>query len=574
MRLQFRITLAFLALVAVLTGSTTYVLYERIQSQFRSDFEESLELARQAIRKRLHRDADALRHRVEAVAESARLTELLQDLKHGALDEADHAQLLRTAQALADSAQLDTLWIVDEHLSRRVLSASHRSVRQTLPKVVDRMFSRGLQGHVVVVEAIDGRPGQVPVLEVATRRGRLCLIGGRVLGQGVAEDLRASAIENLELTFYGPVGDGGEERIVASTFSDPPAPGTTTVGYQTARVSHTNPGDPDPSLVVAIHLSRDPLTARLQTLWQISATMAAMAAFLAWLLGWWLARRITRPIEALADATRRVAAGDRSVELPLETNDEVGDLVRSFGSMLDELEGSEAALRNAERIAAWSDIARELAHEIKNPLTPIQMAMQTVRRAKVRHPDKFDEVFEEATATVLEEVERLKTIVTEFSQFARMPNPNPHECDLNELIHSSVVLYGASEDVTVVEDLGTLPPTQLLDADRITQVIQNLLKNAIQATEAGDRPGRVVISTRELEDGDVEMTVEDNGCGVREEDIPRIFTPYYTAKSGGTGLGLAVVHRIISGHGGRVGVRSKEGEGTCFVIRLPGPRNR
>ncbi|MFT5432990.1 MAG: two-component system nitrogen regulation sensor histidine kinase NtrY, partial [Myxococcota bacterium] len=262
------------------------------------------------------------------------------------------------------------------------------------------------------------------------------------------------------------------------------------------------------------------------------------------------------------------ADGDRDLGLQPGRRDEIGELIDAFEAMTTELTDSEERLRRAERVAAWQDIARELAHEIKNPLTPIRMAIETVRRTYKRKHPRFEEVFEESTATILEEVDRLKDIVSEFSQFARMPRPSPQAVRLNDLVHQAVVLYREDDTITLTETLDSDLGEQQLDPSKMTQVIQNLLKNAIQATAGEDRPGKVTISTRRLQAGS-ELIVTDNGCGISEENLRRVFTPYFTGKVGGTGLGLAVVHRIISDHDGRVGVSSTVGEGTRFVVQLP-----
>ena len=569
--LQARLTIAFLLLAGVVTGGTAFVLYERIHDQFRRDFEDGVVAAQRAVRDRLERDADSLRERVEGVAQrDPRIEELLQDLSHGRFD-ADSSRskwLQESADGLRRGAGLDVLWIFDTQPRRRVLAAPHRMGDVTPTEALIGHLSRETAEHALITEPVvrGGRPVVVPVLEVVVRRGRLQIVGGRVVGRAVAEDLRIAAVGEIEVTIQDPEGD-----IVASTLEDAEAgPG---VGYETARVIHRNPGDQTPALRISVHVSRTPMDRRVAGLLRDTGFVAGAAGVLALLLGWLLARRITRPVRQLVAATRQVAAGDRLVDLPAGRRDELGELMDAFATMLHELDESEHALRRAERVAAWQEIARELAHEIKNPLTPIQMAIETTRRAWKRNHPQFDEVFDESTHTILEEVNRLKTIVSEFSQFARMPRPNPHPCDLNDLIHQSVVLYRDTDGVTIDEELAPGVGERFVDPDRMTQVIQNLLKNAIQAAGAMERHGRVKVATRIMETGGVELSIEDNGCGIPAEDLPRVFTPYFTSKAGGTGLGLAVVHRIVTGHDGRIGVSSRVGEGTRFMVQLPPRRD-
>jgi two-component system nitrogen regulation sensor histidine kinase NtrY len=563
--LRGRLTLAFLLLVGFLTGGTSWLLYRHAGESFRQDFGDRVAAARDAVSARLQRDADILHSRTKALASDPRVAHLEQDLDHDRYDRdpAVRKRLIEDARALLSSADLDVLWILDGQSGRRVLAAPHRAGEQEPGPTLSRYLNRGAVGHVVAIERVNrnGRPLEVPVLEVGVVRHRVQLIAGRVVGQAVAEDIRTGA-PDLEVTIRAPDG-----HVVASTLTDAEPPAQP-AGYETERVVIRNATEESTALTVDVHVSRAPLERRLRGVFRATAFVGGSAAVLALLLGWLLARRITSPLVALVQATQRLAAGEREIELPRGRRDEVGDLVTAFSGMAEELEASETRLRRSERVAAWQDIARELAHEIKNPLTPIQMAIETVRRTKARNHPSFDEVFEESTTTILEEVDRLKTIVTEFSQFARMPRPNPHPASLNELVHHTVVLYREEEGVQVTEQLDTEIPELLLDSDRLKQVIQNLLKNAIQATRAGDGPGRVRVATRMTPEW-VEVVIEDNGCGIAEEDLPRVFTPYFTSKAGGTGLGLAVVHRIVTGHEGRIGVQSTIGEGTRFIVQLP-----
>jgi two-component system nitrogen regulation sensor histidine kinase NtrY len=224
----------------------------------------------------------------------------------------------------------------------------------------------------------------------------------------------------------------------------------------------------------------------------------------------------------------------------------------------------------AERIAAWQEIARRLAHEIKNPLTPIQMAMDTLRKTwKKQHPD-FAEILDESTTTVLQEADRLKHIVSEFSDFARMPKPEFGRVDLNEIVRSVTALYVGGEAPVEVKLVDTLPE---LDADRdqLNQVVLNLVENARDAISKKSN-GKIVVSTRMGDANDRAMlVVEDNGPGVPPDLKDKVFAPYFTTKhaKGGTGLGLAIVHRIVSDHGGRITITDAKGGGAKFAIELP-----
>jgi nitrogen fixation/metabolism regulation signal transduction histidine kinase len=238
--------------------------------------------------------------------------------------------------------------------------------------------------------------------------------------------------------------------------------------------------------------------------------------------------------------------------------------------MMEDLKTSKERLVIAERIAAWQEIARRLAHEIKNPLTPIQMAMDTLRKSwKKQHP-KFDEILEESTATVLEEADRLKRIVAEFSDFARMPKPEFARIDLNDVVRSALALY---KDATPAVEAKLDPQIQELDADKgqLNQVLLNLVENARDALGTRDG-GKILVTTRRGDTADrVMLTVEDNGPGVPTELKDKVFAPYFTTKhaKGGTGLGLAIVHRIVNDHGGRITISDATGGGARMAIELP-----
>jgi two-component system, NtrC family, nitrogen regulation sensor histidine kinase NtrY len=326
--------------------------------------------------------------------------------------------------------------------------------------------------------------------------------------------------------------------------------------------------DKRPFATVEIAVSDGDLDEVLRKLTYTSAGLALAALGAVVLIGLLVARRTARDLESLVEGSLAASRGDLDHRVPVRSKDEVGAVANAFNFMMEDLRTSKERLVIAERIAAWQDIARRLAHEIKNPLTPIQMSMDTLRKTwKKKHP-AFDEILEESTTTVLQEADRLKQIVTEFSEFARLPKPEFQRLDLNEVIRSALTLYQGA--VPVETKLTTIPE---LDADKnqINQVVLNLIENARDAI--GQRAnGRITVSTRLGEAGDrALLTIEDNGPGVPTEIKDRVFAPYFTTKhmKGGTGLGLAIVHRIVSDHGGRINVGDAPGGGARFSIELP-----
>jgi two-component system nitrogen regulation sensor histidine kinase NtrY len=308
----------------------------------------------------------------------------------------------------------------------------------------------------------------------------------------------------------------------------------------------------------------------VRTITLTSALLAIGALAVVVVVGMFVARRTARDLDVLVEGSIAAARGDLEHRVPVRANDEVGAVASAFNFMMEDLRSSKEKLVIAERIAAWQDIARRLAHEIKNPLTPIQMAMDTLRKSyKKQHPE-FAEILEESTATVLEEADRLKRIVAEFSDFARMPKPELGRIDLNEVVTAALALYkGGSPPV----ELKLAPDVPRLDADKsqINQVLLNLVENARDAL--GDREGgKIVVSTKRGEAHDrVLLIVDDNGPGVPPTAKDKVFAPYFTTKQtkGGTGLGLAIVHRIVSDHGGRITISDAPGGGARFMIELP-----
>jgi nitrogen fixation/metabolism regulation signal transduction histidine kinase len=238
--------------------------------------------------------------------------------------------------------------------------------------------------------------------------------------------------------------------------------------------------------------------------------------------------------------------------------------------MTEELRTSRERLLQAERVAAWREMARRLAHELKNPLFPIQLSIETLRRtleqATSPTPQDFQALFMESSDTILDELASLRKIIDEFSQFARMPQPDPRPTDLNAVVQRALDLYrprteGVAFEVSLARGLPTVPA----DGELLGRALGNLVSNALDAMPKG---GTLSVRTGETA-GAVTVEVEDTGPGLTEDQRTRLFTPYFTTKKDGTGLGLAIVQGIVSDHGGRVQVQSEAGRGTRFTLILP-----
>jgi nitrogen fixation/metabolism regulation signal transduction histidine kinase len=326
---------------------------------------------------------------------------------------------------------------------------------------------------------------------------------------------------------------------------------------------------PDLWLVVAAQRTTlTTLTSGVRWLGLGVAAVAVLGALLAALL---LSARIARPVRELAEGAARVAGGDLSAHVPVSSPDEIGELARAFNAMTEELRASRERAVQAERVAAWREMARRLAHELKNPIFPIQLSIETLRRVVDQEDTpagdgRFHALFRESSETILQELASLRKIIDEFSQFARMPRPQLWPVDLNTIVEQALTLYRPRAEAVAIEKAlaADLPPVPA-DRDLLARALDNLLANALEAMPDG---GSLRVRTLRVPEG-VAVEVEDTGPGLSDEQRTRLFTPYYTTKKGGTGLGLAIVQGIVSDHGGRVQVRSEAGHGTAFTLVLP-----
>lgn len=313
-----------------------------------------------------------------------------------------------------------------------------------------------------------------------------------------------------------------------------------------------------------------------------------------------IARRISYPIQELADATDRIARGNLDHRVNVKARDEIQSLVTSFNNMTRDLQEYKENLIRAERIAAWRDVARRIAHDIKNPLTPMTVAIyrlkkrlgagdqagrgeESSRDGKDSQSGADSQVIEECLDSILKEVEVLKNLAQEFSSFAKMPGPTLKPTDLNETVRSILELYAPTfERIDLAASYADGLPHVKADADQIRRVIGNIIKNAVEAMEGTGKLSvstSVTTSTVGSEAGSaggqasseagrmIRVAIADTGPGIPDEMKERIFDPYYTTKKHGTGLGLAMAYRIIQDHGGKISMETGPG-GTTFFIDL------
>ncbi len=300
-----------------------------------------------------------------------------------------------------------------------------------------------------------------------------------------------------------------------------------------------------------------------------------------------VSRRVTRQIVVLADAAKKVGAGDLSIEVPTDQSDEVGELTHAFNAMVRDIRTSRDRIEYLKRVGAWQEMAKRLAHEIKNPLTPIQLAVQQVHQSYRGDDPSFRRTLDDVRDIVEEEIATLRRWVKEFSDFARLPVPELTHADLRDFAREAVRgmdprAFASEQEAPRAADSASMPIIALetaeeelpvmIDPQMLRACLDNLVRNAIQVLVEhgdGDATGQVIISTHRGDGEHAYLEVRDNGPGIPLEARERVFDPYFTTRGDGTGLGLAIVKKTILEHGGTIICgESKEG-GALFRIQLP-----
>ena len=323
--------------------------------------------------------------------------------------------------------------------------------------------------------------------------------------------------------------------------------------------------------VLLLGSSRKELVTLRREIVKTAALVALAALLIGLLLSWWVSRRITRPVEELANGARDVASGRWDTHIDVRGSDEVGQLAAAFNDMTRTLASQKEKLVQTERVAAWRELARRLAHELRNPLFPLQITVENLQRARQLGPKQFQEVFSEATATLKAELANLNSIVGRFSDFSKMPAPQFTRVNVNEVLRNAVRLFEPQFTAVGKPSIATefflsesLPEIDA-DSDLLHRAFQNLVLNALDAMPAG---GTITFKSSDAGES-LRIEVADTGKGLTPEECSRLFTPYYTTKQLGTGLGLAIVQSVVSDHHGSISVSSEEGRGAAFRIDLP-----
>lgn len=320
--------------------------------------------------------------------------------------------------------------------------------------------------------------------------------------------------------------------------------------------------------------ARRPDVARLRR--DLLATFAGIAPFAllaALAVGGFVAHRVTRPVRDLAERADRISSREAPFSSLEKARDEVQRLTRSFDRMLESLDRSETRRVAAERVAAWQEVARRVAHEVRNALSPIRLAAENLRRTQEKAPSQLPAAVAAETGAILEEVDSLRRLVDEFSQFARLAPPQPRECSPREIVEQAVALFRArleSLGVNVTVDTANAPPTIHADADQLGRVLKNAIANALDALEPVRGP-RALHANARGEGAYCVFEIADTGVGLDAEARRRVFEPYFTTRSerGGTGLGMAIAYRIVAEHGGTIEAHGAVGEGATITVRVP-----
>jgi len=606
MSFRKKLLLLFAATVLLCVAVISASVYSTIRRSFEQANQDRANAIAAQFRSEFQRRGFEVARKVESVAASETVQHIALDMNRGVTDSGEY---VREARTLAGQQQLDFLEFVDDRgtiLSSAQWQAKFGYPEAAIPEATTPATAAPAGAFLKREELPEGATLGLFAVRVA-RVGEqpLYVIGGERLDQGFLSTLdipagtRVLLYQNLDanwnskslLDLNGPAA--GADRIaplvarVRDTLQEFQGVIHWTSDSADAEVFHAIPltgpifGATNQSAanqsganqqlmgVLLVGSSRRPLIELQRQVVSTAMLVGGAGILVAVLASLWFAARVTRPVVSLAEAARRVAAGDLGAKVEVESSDELGELAASFNRMTEDLVQQKDRTLQAERVAAWRELARRLAHELKNPLFPLQVTVENLMRAKQKSPEMLEEVFHEGTATLLAEINNLKTIIGRFSEFSKMPQPQRRPTQVNDVVRSVLRVFHAQlqekNQITVRTQLADTLPEISADPDLLHRALQNLVLNAIDAMPQG---GELTIRTATLGDR-VELSVSDTGSGLTHEECGRLFTPYYTTKQYGTGLGLAIVQSVVSDHGGKISVESTKEKGTTFRIELP-----
>lgn len=586
MSLRQKLLLLFSLTVAAAVAVVSWTVLIRIRHVFElRDQEETALFVSQFQREFQHESADVVAA-IDHLASGERVRAMSNDLAQTN----DTGAYLNEAANLAQDVRLDFLEIVAPDLS--IVSSAQWPARFGYPEPA---VIQATSGTFLKREELPDGTVALGIFAVRALRGSeapVRLIGGKRLDQAFLADLPVAP--GMSVALYtdpvaSTVGSPFDPKRLVGPAGELPAAANykalvNTVrasGNQRSAILYLGRRREDSVNVTAIPLkdatggvlgvllvsvSRSGLVAAQKHIRAIAYAVAGAAILLTIGLSLWIAARVSRPVEELARAAEAVAAGDWNVHVPERGRDEVTVLARSFNHMTAELASQRERLVQSERVAAWRELARRLAHELKNPLFPLQITIENLVRARQLAPAEFDEVFDESTRTLQMEIANLKTIIGRFSDFSKMPKPELEAIDARTLVDRVRILYSTSKDGMHFEaQVAAEPMPLMVDPELMHRALSNLVLNAMDAIEDS---GVVTLGARPV-DNHIELRVSDTGQGLTSEECERLFTPYYTTKQHGTGLGLAIVQSVVADHHGTISVESNAGRGATFILRLP-----
>ncbi len=582
MNLRQRLLLTFAMVVVIVVALVTYAVSLRTRSAFEAvDQERTAALVGEFRNEFQSQGADVVR-KLERIARTEDMQRLALESAHGG----DTSIYLQQASATAQEYGLDFLQVLDANGSiiSSAQSPARFGYRESLPATIPNAaflkkvelpdeFALGLiairpvQIGDALVYLEGGKRLDLRFLQALSRPSGmfawLYRVQGLAFNAGDVLGEPAAAAKALAPLLTTAIVSGNEHSAIVQLSSEK-------LDRATVQAIPLKDDSGDVAAVLLVGTSRKPLLELQRNIRSTAFAVAAVGILLGILVSVWIAARFSRPIEQLAAASREVAAGHWDVQVESRTGDELQELAGSFNAMTRELMEQRDRLVQTERVAAWRELARRLAHELKNPLFPLQLTVENLSRARALPIAEFDEIFNESTGTLLAEIQNLKTIIGRFSDFSKMPRPQLQPTSLNELVQQVAALHQAqikeapnliTMNVELDGHLGEIP----LDPDLMHRVISNLFLNGIDAMPDG---GTLTLRTRDRGEH-ARVEISDTGVGLTPEERDRIFTPYYTTKKHGTGLGLAVVQSIVSDHHGSISVASEPGQGTTFIIDLP-----
>ena len=572
------------AVVAWVVSATTRRAFEQLDAQ------RTQALVAQFQQEFVRRGAEIVR-RVDGVAETEATQRMALRLN---LPDADVSLYVNDATGISRTHQLDFVEIVN-HDGAIISSAQWPARFGYKNDWVTQPVDWKVRGAFLRKEELpDGFAlALVSVRPVAVGERKIYIIGGQRLDKEFLASLvlpvgmRALLYRNLEQNFAGALlTDANGPLPQAATF----APLIEDVRRQPRELVQTIQWSRDAASDESVHAipllgsasellgvllvasSRREIVALGGFIRSTAFLVAAAGILVGFILSWWASARITSPVQQLAAGAREVAAGNWHARVDVPAGGEIAELARAFNHMTLQLATQREQLVQSERVAAWRELARRLAHELKNPLFPLQITVENLQRARERGPGEFDEVFRESTNTLLAELSNLKSIVGRFSDFAKMPAPDLKTVNMNDVVRDALRPFYAqftavgrpsiTPELYLEEDI----PAIEADPELLHRAVQNLVLNALDAMPAG---GTLTIRTRPGAEGSVLFEIADTGAGLTREECERLFTPYYTTKQYGTGLGLAIVQSVISDHTAKISVESEAGHGTTFRIEFP-----